>query len=80
MVGEGVGEMAMAIILTSTSTVPGRDIPASAAIIRSFFMVAARLGMQAAASTAVVEAFTVVVEAFTVAAEEDTAVAVVIVE
>jgi hypothetical protein len=51
--------MAGGIILTSTGTMTGRDIPASAAIIRSFITVAARLVMRAAASTPVVAAFMV---------------------
>ena len=55
MVGEGVGEMAGAIVLTSTSTTTGRDIPATAVIILSSTTAAAALssGMKAAASTAV---------------------------
>ena len=78
MVGEEVGEMAGAIVLTSTSTIPGRDITVRA-IIRSSITVAVRLVMWAAASTAA-EAFMVVAEAFTVAAEEDTAAVAAIVE
>jgi hypothetical protein len=73
-VGEEVGEMAGAIVLISTSTIPGRDIPATAAIIRSFTTLAVRLGMRAAASTAAVEAFMVEV------VEDTVAVAAVIVE
>ena len=67
MVGAGVGEMAGAIILTSTGTMTGRDIPASVAIIRSSFTAAAQLVMRAAASTAAEEAFMVVAEEATAA-------------
>jgi hypothetical protein len=59
MVWEGVGEMAGAIILTSTSTIPGRDIPAMAVIIRSSIMVVAASRMWAAAASTRVEVFTV---------------------
>jgi hypothetical protein len=38
MVGEGVGEMVGAIVPTSTSTIPGRDIPATEVIILSSIM------------------------------------------
>ena len=67
MVGAGVGEMAGAIVLASTSTIRGRDITATAAIIRSFTTAAVRLVMRAA-------------EASTVEVEEDTAVVAAIVE
>jgi hypothetical protein len=56
MVWEAVGEMAGAIVLTSTNTMPGRDIPGTAGIIRSSIIVVA-----AVAASTPVEVFTVVV-------------------
>ena len=56
MDGEAVGAMAGAIVLTSTNTMLGRDIPATAGIIRSSIIVVA-----AVAASTPVEVFTVVV-------------------
>jgi hypothetical protein len=59
MVWEAVGEMAGAIVLTSTNTMLGRDIPATAGIIRSSIIVVAAV----AASTPVAVFTAEVVEA-----------------